>query len=375
MRKRISAMPKYIVSGLVISGLTSWCGVLNFVPATAQNRAAAPATAPAQFGALRQIIRANGIRLEGNAFVRRPELQVNADAIALDYSATAKTIGEVRARGKVFFRVNLPPRGGGAPAQIEARCNAADLNPNTRTLVLTGNVNGFYQVQGGPRNLLTGDKVTLTYVGNQLTASSVGKVRVVLPAENFSAGSSGTASTAIGAVTITANRADVNGATGVVTFSGAARAVSTEGPKKFDVSAPTFTLARGQSGTIDTLKTVGGRARVRIDLPPDPVRADGATAERDNGSGVGRPTQVEAESDSVTVTRANNTVVFEGKVNGTYRLQPAGQQATDYPFTGDRAIIRYVTDAQANANTPAGFQAEILGAPSSIGAPDFNLGF
>jgi lipopolysaccharide export system protein LptA len=368
-------MPKYVVSGVVMWGMATWCGLPTFAPVAAQNRASAPTTAPAQFGALRQIIRPNGIRLEGNAFVRRPELQVNADAIALDYSAAAKTIGQVRARGKVFFRVSLPPRGGGAPAQIEARCTAADLDPNTRTLVLTGNVNGFYQVQGGPRNLLSGDKVTLTYVGNQLTASSVGKVRVVLPAENFAAGSSGAPSTAIGAVTITANRADVNGATGVVTFSGAARAVSTEGPNKFDVSAPTFTLARGESGTIDTLKSVGGRARVKIDLPPDPARGAAATAGRDSGSGVGRPTQVEAEANSVTVTRANNTVVFEGKVNGYYRLQPAGQEATDYPFTGDRAIIRYVTDAQANANTPAGLNAEIIGAPSSIAAPDFSLGF
>jgi hypothetical protein len=35
---------------------------------------------------------------------------------------------------------------------------------------------------------------------------------------------------------------------------------------------------------------------------------------------------VEAESNSITVTRATNTVVFEGKVNGFYRLQPAGQK-------------------------------------------------
>ncbi|HEX8237428.1 MAG TPA: hypothetical protein VF600_15815 [Abditibacteriaceae bacterium] len=375
MRKRSSAMPKYIVPGLAISGMATVSGVLTFAPAAAQNRAAAPANAPAQFGGARQIIRSNGIRLEGNAFIRRPELQVNADAIALDYSAAAKSIGEVRARGKVFFRVNLPPRGGGAPAQIEARCIAADLDPNTRTLVLNGNVTGFYQVQGGPRNLLSGDKVTLTYVGNQLTASSVGKVRVVLPAENFASGGAGSASTAIGAVTVTANRADVDSATGMVTFAGAARAVSTEGPNKFDVTAPAFMLSRGASGTIDTLKTSGGRARLKIDLPPDPARSGGATAERDNASNVGRPTHVEAESDTVTVTRANNTVVFEGKVNGFYRLQPAGQEAGNYRFTGDRTIIRYVMEAQANATTPAGFQVEVTGDPSSIEAPTFNLGF
>jgi lipopolysaccharide export system protein LptA len=368
------------------------CGVLTPNPVAAQNRAAASAGAPAQFGAARQILRPNGIRLEGNAFIRRPELQVTADAIALDYSTTSKAIRDVRARGKVFFRVNLPPRSGGAPALIEARCNAADLDPNTRTLVLTGNVNGFYQVQGGPRNLLSGDKVTLNYVGDQLTASSVGRVRVVLPAENFNAGTTGNASTAIGAVTITANRADVNGATGAVTFSGAARAVSTEGPNKFDVTAPTFTLERGENGTIGTLKTSGVRARVKFDLPPDPAQATtggtatpasatpaaatpaaGAATER--RAGVGRPTYVEAESNTITVTRASNTVVFEGNVKGFYRLQPAGQEATDYPFTGDRAIIRYVTDAQANANNPAGLNAEVIGAPSTIGAPAFNLGF
>lgn len=372
MRKRSSAVPKYVVPGLVMCG-TAMCGVLTPTPVAAQNRPATPAGAPAQFGAARQILRPNGIRLEGNAFIRRPELQVTADAIALDYSAASKAISDVRARGKVFFRVNLPPRSGGAPALIEARCNAADLDPNTRTLILTGNVNGFYQIQGGPRNLLSGDKVTLNYVGDQLTASSVGKVRVVLPAENFNTGATGSATTAIGAVTITANRADVNGATGAVTFSGAARAVSTEGPNKFDVTAPAFVLTRGENDTIGTLKTSGGRARVKFDLPPDPVGTATATAERSGG--VGRPTYVEAESNVITVTRANNTVVFEGKVNGFYRLQPAGQEATDYPFTGDRAIIRYVTDAQANANNPAGLNAEVIGAPSTIGAPAFNLGF
>jgi lipopolysaccharide export system protein LptA len=110
MRKRITSMPASLLRGVVSCfGI----GVLTLLPAAAQTGAT---PAPAQFGADRQVATASGVRLVGNAFIRRPELTVTADAIGLDYSE--KAIKEVRARGKVFFRVSLPPRGGGAPALL-----------------------------------------------------------------------------------------------------------------------------------------------------------------------------------------------------------------------------------------------------------------
>jgi lipopolysaccharide export system protein LptA len=343
-------------------------------PATGATRAGATP----QFGANKQTLTANGIRLEGNAFIRRPELDVRASIIALEYSERA--IKKVTARGKVFFRINLPASAtagaaAGKPARIEATCDMADLDPNlaTRRLTLTGNVNGFYQIEGGPRNLLSGKKVTITYVGQNLSASSDGAVRVVVPAETFQ--NAGDApSTAIGTVVIKADRANVDGATGQVTFAGNASAVSSDGPNKFNFSAPSFVLTRGANGTIDTLKSAGGRTRVKLDLPPDPAAPATASA-TSSASRIGRPTQLEAEADSVVVTRANNTVVFEGKVSGSYRLQPANAPAGDYKFQGDRAVIRYVPSEQATAKTLAGLQVEVTGNPSSIEAPQFELGF
>jgi hypothetical protein len=87
---------------------------------------------------------------------------------------------------------------------------------------------------------------------------------------------------------------------------------------------------------------------------------------------------VEADADTVTVTRASNTLVLQGKVAGAYRLQPAGQEPTNYPFRGDRAIIRYVPEAQATASAAAGFQVELLGNPATreqsvVEAPAFSL--
>jgi hypothetical protein len=278
-----------------------------------------------------------------------------------------------RARGNVFFKVNLPPRGGGPAARIEARCAEADLDPSTRTLVLRGNVSGFYQQAGGARNSLSGDRVTLTYVGDQLSASTEGRVRVVLPAETINQGQSGSTA-ALGSVVITANKADVNGQNGSITFSGNARALSLDGANKFDFSAPSFTLTRGAGGTIDTLKS-NGRTRIGIDLPPDPARpaaTNAATNASTQSSGVGKPTRVEAEANAVAVTRATNTLVLEGDVKGFYRLQPAGQAAGDYAFAGDRAVIRYVPEDAGNAPV-AGFQIDVSGGPSTVQVPSFDV--
>jgi lipopolysaccharide export system protein LptA len=339
-----------------------------------------PAQPPAQFGAARQKITQNGVRLEGNAFIKRPELEVKASTIALDYNT--KSIQEVRARGNVYFKVNLPPRGGGAPALIEARAAEADLDPATRTLVLRGNVSGFYQIAGGGRNSLSGQKVTLTYIGQQLTASSEGSVRVVLPAETINQGQSGS-TTALGSVVITAAKADVNGQNGSITFSGNARALSTDGPNKFDFSAPSFILTRGPGGTIDVLKS-NGRTRIGLDLPPDPQsRAANVTATattpgntQSSSGSIGKPTRVEAEANAVTVTRASNTLVLEGDVKGFYRLQPAGQSAGDYPFAGDRVVVRYDAEAANTASPTGGFQLDVSGlpgAPSVVSVPSFDV--
>src|SRR5690606_26338054 len=119
----------------------------------------------------------------------------------------------------------------------------------------------------------------------------------------------------IGAVTITSREAIIDGKLGVVRFVGDARAISAGGTaaNRFDVSASEFILTRTTNNTIESLKTAG-RTRVKIDLPPQPVKA-GETPGK-----IGQPTYVEAEADSAIVNRASNTLTFEGNVTGFYVL-------------------------------------------------------
>jgi lipopolysaccharide export system protein LptA len=381
MRQRIGKIKsQWRGMSLIAAGAAIVLSILA-APATAQTGAAGGLT----FEAQKQIIRPNGARLEGNARIRSPQLDVAANVIAFDYSGSQIT--EVRALGGVTIKVNLAPQGGGAATRIEAKSSEANLDPVQRTLVLSGNVDGWYQMGDSPRNTLSGKKATLRYgADRQLLATVEGPIRFVIPAENIPQSSAQT--TAIGTVVVTSQSLDVNTTTGTATFTGNARAVSTDGPNKFDVAAPSFVISRGVTGTIDTLKT-SGRTLIKVDLPPDPARpaaraatvstTASAPAARSTTTGrrstdVGRPTHVEVAADMVTVRRADNNMVFEGNVKGFYRLEPAGEPPTNHDFTSDRAVIRYVLETAASASNPAGLQVEILGKPATIEAPQFNIG-
>jgi lipopolysaccharide export system protein LptA len=302
----------------------------------------------------------NGVRLDGNAQITSPQLEVRAAAIAFDFKN--QQITQVRALNRVNIKVNLVPKGGSETTHVEATCNAATLNPTTRELILKGDVDGFYQVGKNPRTTLAGTQATMTYVEGQPHVNIVGPVRVLVPAEATGAG-------AIGTVTVTSQNAMFDQKSGEVRFVGQARAVSADGPNKFDVSAPEMVITRGDGNTIDTLKTKG-RTLLKIDLPPDPVKAEGAAGK------IGKPTHVEVTSDQATVNRTNNTMVFSGNVTGFYQLAPVGSEPQRYDFSGTQATLRYVPDAEATADKPAGLKADIIGAPNKqveVSTPAFNL--
>ncbi len=327
-------------------------GAPILMQANAQPNAQARAPQRADFGANKQVLRPNGVRLEGNAFINRPELNVNADVIALDYNE--RQITQVRARGKVNFKLDLPARAGGAPARVEATCNEAALDPATRTLVLTGDVDGFYQVRGSGRNTLRGEKATLRYpLNGQMQAEIEGGtsgVRLVVPG---SAVGGDTAS--IGRVVLTASRAVINEADGTARLIGTARAVSSDGPNKFDMSAPEFTLSRDEAGAFNMLKTTG-RTRLQFDVPPETPAANTPAARttnapNNNTAGAGATPGAAANSDM----QSSYVFAFEGNVDGYYRLQAAGAAPDDYRFDADRIDIRikYVPE-QEPARTPNG---------------------
>lgn len=358
--------------------LLAWCAI-------APGRVEVQAAVRSEFGAKRQVATAKGVRLEGEAYVNTPQLQARADVIALDFGEKQR-IEQVRALGRVNFKMDLPPKNGGAPAHVEATCNNATLDPATRTLVLTGKVDGFYQLRGGGKNSLSSERATLVYPADkQLRVDLEGgtsDVRIVVPPETLGKDAP------IGTLVVTSRNARLNGSGGAATFTGNAHAVSTGGANAFDLTATEFIISRNANDTIDTLKT-SGRTLLKIDLPPDqtPVpktAANVTTGEASNS--ISRPTHMEVSADALTMNRTANTMVFDGNVTGYYRLRPAGAPAADYTFDGDRAVVRYAPQpVDASSPTPADatklsrFQLEMTGKPgkpSSIQFPGgLDLGF
>ena len=316
--------------------------------------------------------RAGGVRLDANsrgpARVHLPQLDASARALALDLNG--QTVTQVRALGSVNFKLDLAPRGGGAPAHIEATCDSATLTSRERRLVLRGHLKGFYQIAGGAKTTLSGDGATIFYEGENLVADLVGGasggVSLRVPAETLGR------SDALGDITVSAQRARINQADGSATFAGNARAVSTGGANAFDVSAPRFVLTRGADGTLSTLKTIG-RTLVKLDLPPDAVAPD--VAPKTGANSLGKPTHVEVAADGATIERATSTAIFDGNVKGFYRLNPDGTPQ-NYDFAGTKATIRYAPTPGAtggNASALSKFELQVKGA--EVNGPPFNLGF
>lgn len=381
-----------------------------------------PAQAPGGFrySAHNVVYRSSGVRLEGEpgkpALITSPQMDVAAPVIAFDLGG--KTIDEVRATGGVKLRLELTPRQGSAAAHIESTSDSATLVTADRKLILTGHVQGFYQVAGGPRESLVGNQIILTYVANAPSVGAEGgnsPLMVTLPAEPTAKPG------AFGSVHVTSAHFDFDGATGVGHFTGSPHAYSQDGPSKFDATANQFVLTRSAAGSIATLQAEG-HSLVKIDLPPEPARVspvpaaavtapagtasvggigpDGAIVAPAAGAAPpapdaepevttdshghkvkphkvrpvqptpGRPTHVEALSDLATIDRETSSLTFTGHVNGFYRLSNV-EPPQDFHFAGDKAVF---TEApEANGNLSAGLNVQVTDA--QIESPGFNLGF
>jgi hypothetical protein len=317
------------------------------------------------YSATKLTYRSNGVRLDGTsakpATVKSPQIDASAQAIAFDLEGNS--ISQIRAQTNVDLKLNFAPKTGGKAARVEVKCTSAVLTTATRVLVLKGNLNGFYQEAGGPRNILKGESATLAYVGENLNVVLEGGaqgVTLVVPAQGFGTGASTDATT--GTVTITAKDARIDQGTGVARFIGNARAVSTGGGQGFDVSASEFVITRAADGQLSALQTVGKTA-VKLDLPPEPA---GTTP---NANGIGKPTRVEVTSDKASVNLQTSVAKFDGNVKGFYRLQPAVGAAQNYNFAGEQATIGY--DAKA-AQTGNGLSVEVTGSVE-VQTPSFDF--
>ena len=295
-----------------------------------------------------------GARADGNVIIRQPEFDFDADSLAYD-GAKLQEFSEIRARGNVKLRLAPRPKNpGDLPFQIQSKSDEATLTRTTRTLVLKGNLSGFYRVGDGPQTLLSGDKATFNFAPQGLNAVIEGlpgkQVELLLPAETAKAD-------AIGPVTVRADELRVDEANNAAYFTGNARALSDSGPNKLDVAAPSFTLTRAADGTIGTLVT-NGKTVTKINVAPDPKATDKSKA----------LSYVEVTADKATVNRATSTGVFEGHVVGFYRLQNSPDK---FDFSGERVNVIY----DAKAPTGAGLSVNVTGSPVNVEVPEFSLGF
>ena len=321
------------------------------------------------YSAAKLTYRSNGVRLDGAAGkparVKSPQLEVTAGAIAFDLAANS--VSEVRANDNVALQVDIKPKGGGGETvHIESKSDNAVLTTANRTLVLTGNLSGFYRLGSGPQTRLAGNKAIFNYSGDNLNALIEGgagsQVELNLPAETGK-------SDAIGPVTLRADELRVDEKNNAAYFSGNARAFSTGGANKLDVTAPSFTVQRAADGTIGLL-TTNGKTVTKLDLPPDVATSSGTSA-----NSVGKPTHLEVTSDKAVVNRATSTGVFEGNVNGFYTLQNGDAPGQKFNFKGERATVTY--DAKA-AQVGDGLSVVVTRAPDAlveVEVPSFNLNF
>lgn len=322
-------------------------------------------------------VNANGGSVVGNAgdpaTIRSPQLDVTAPRIDFDSSSSPFRLKQVRAKDGVKFRLNLTNATGKIRVETQSDSVTFDNVPRNgrRTLTLAGNVKGFYET-GEARTDLNGGKATITY-----SAVAARDVHVELEGGaqgvRFKGSGSALAFSTNGALTeidITAGRAVFDQKSGNTRFIGNARAVSNDGPGKFEVTSSEFALVLGANGganAIDGLKTVG-RTKIVVDLPPAPAGANAAAPS------TARPTHLEIAADNALISLATATLTLSENVTGFYRVPQKGGAPVDYDFSGKRAVARIVADKDATEENPAGLNLDISGAPVSIEIPNFSLG-
>lgn len=388
-----------IMAGTLIPATAALAADAPKAPAPTKTTAAPAAQPNAGFTYTAEKVnyKADGIRLVGSAarpaHIQSPELDVTA--LIIDFDLKGNGIQEVRANGGVNLKLNLTSKAGGPPAHIESKSSNAKLIPADRKLILQGGIDGFYQLPDGPKNAIKGENATLSYVNkvpDLLVEGGKGGVMVVLPPE------SPDKPDAFGAITVTADKATFDGATGLGRFIGNAHAYSLDGPRKLDVTAPEFQITRGADGTLSQLRGIG-KTFVKVDLPPQPeapaktepvadtapkpaekpapakpdaAKPDAAKPEAPKTSSLGSPTHIEAIADGAVMDRASSTLVFDGNVKGFYRMKPAEGPAQDYNFTGSKATFHF--DPAAKGNQAGGLSVDVIGEPVSIQVPALNLG-
>ena len=293
-----------------------------------------------------------------NLVIRDPQLDFDADSASYDGKElqNVAAIREIRARGNVKIRLAPKPKSSAdKPFQIQSKADEATLTFGTSTLILQGNVSGFYRVGDGPQTVLKGEYAKFNYAPsglNALVKGAVGKqVELLLPAETDKPNP-------LGPINVRSDELRVDQANNAAYFSGNARAFSDSGDNTLDVAAPSFTLTSAGNGAIGTLVT-NGKTVTKIKFAPDANAPATANA----------LSYVEVTADKATVNRATSTGAFEGNVVGFYQLQNSSQK---FDIRGEQVTVKYDEQAAKNGD---GLTIDATGLPVYIEIPELSLNF
>lgn len=323
------------------------------------------------------------IRLEGNARVytpnpsTRPQFDISAPLVTADSYAMRR----VRGSGGVSFKYSTtrPAEKPGAPSvpvNIEASAREVlfDSIPvnGRRTLTLTGDLDGFYQV-GANRTDLRGQKAVISFgkrpddVLATLEGGAEG-FELLLPDQKFGSQIS------LGQVSLRARRVVLNEADNIARLEGGAR-LSSDGPTTLQISGAdfdaNFVSEKVGDSTVRRLSRLSSRGRVslsfalapenvgtptgRADDPPYPFtvsravlslvpqtratpsqtapnapNAQGASADGGAKKVVVR-VDIAADSAVVNIEPKTQTLTLQGNVKGSYVLREVLSESRPAP--------------------------------------------
>lgn len=317
-----------------------------------------------------------------------PQLDVQAQVIKITGDLRHPT--KLEATDKISLKLSIMPRdqsNGAGPTNIDVQCDKATVTRADSRLVLSGHVNGWYQVGDGGKTNLRGETVTVTFNQGNLLANVAGGsegVRVELP-PNFGAATAtpvaATNAFALGATIITARDAVFDESKRTARFIGNARAVSNSGTDKFDISAPEFIIRLNANRTPEAVETQG-RTHLTIDTPPKPAPANAVavvdtSANKSKGetAAMPRPRYIDANADAITLTISTRTLIINGNLKGYYLVDAPGPDAIHYEFSGKRGEIRFPLTELGAGDTNTLPIIDFSGEPFTIKLPVSDTGF
>ena len=234
------------------------------------------------------------IRLEGNARVytpdasTSPQIDISAPLITADSYAARR----VRGSGGVSFKysgVRAGEKAGDPPIPVNIQASAREVLLDTipadgrRTLTLTGDLDGFYEI-GKDRTVLKGQKAVISFgrEPNDVLATFEGGsegFELLLPDQRFGSQIS------LGTVSLRAQRAVFNQAKNTARLEGGAR-LSSNGPTSLQISGADFNanFVSDKEGGARRLSSLSSRGRISLSFALAPENVGASVSKTEDAS-------------------------------------------------------------------------------------------